>query len=402
MQRGTIYHEYQSGGKTIRLPNWVLKYRVHQGGKVVNKSATLCAVNGSMHHDLCNFVGEHRSEKTLDQVRTAILSTVNAQNKDAAVGRESDMRVVDFWSQRYVPYCSDVLPVTKKSRKKASTVRSYKQIWQQHLVDHFGDTTLRQYVPTMGTRFLRTLISTQNRNTISHIKALMGSIFELAKLDERITTNPMRDVQFPKDAVAPNATRHYTMEQAEDIISALVDHVDAQLVMSLLCFLGLRPSECAALRWEDFDAEQVHIRRGLVRRIIDTPKSASSVASLPLIDQVRVPLLLWNQACGSPKEGWLFPAKSGDLPIDISNLARTVIIPICKAAHIEWKGLHAGRRGCCTAVIESTNGNYAVAQALLRHKSMKTTLDVYKKAITANGFKAGMAQFQKALTEGGK
>jgi integrase len=290
--------------------------------------------------------------------------------------------------------------VTGKSRKKASTVRSYKQIWQQHLAGHFGETTLRQYVPTMGTRFLRTLVEKQNRNTIAHIKALMGSIFRLAMDDERIKTNPMHDVQFPKDAVAPQATRHYTMEQAENIVSALIDHVDCQLVMSLLCFLGLRPSEVAGLRWEDFDSEQVHIRRGFVRGIIDTPKSASSIASLPLIDAVLVPLLLWRQACGNPVDGWVFPSKAGDLPIDIGNLARTVIIPICKAAHIEWKGLHAGRRGACTAVIESTNGNYAVAQALLRHKSMKTTLDVYKKAITANGFKAGMAQFQKSLTEG--
>lgn len=402
MQRGTIYHEYKSGDKVVRLPNWILKYRAKEDGKTVNKSTTLCAVNGSQHHELCNHVGEHRSLKTLDQVRSAILSSVNAQNKDAVTGRESDMRVVDFWSQRYLPYCETVMASSGKPLKKASTVRSYRQIWQQHLVDHFADTTLRQYTPKTGTRFLRTLISTSNRNTISHVKALMGSIFRLAVSEERISTNPIHDVQSPQDAVAPATTRHYTMEQAENIISALIDHVDAQLIMSLLCFLGLRPSEAAALRWEDFDTESVSIRRGFVRGKIDTPKSASSVASLPLIDQVRVPLLLWQQACGSPKSGWLFPAKSGDLPIDIGNFARGVIIPVCKSVGIEWLGLHAGRRGCCTAVIESTNGNYAVAQALLRHKSMKTTLDVYKKAITTNGFKNGMAAFQKSLTEGSK
>lgn len=402
MQKGSVYHEYKSGGKVVRLPNWILKFRAKEDGKTVNKSCTLCAVNGTMHHELCNHVGEHRSLKTLDQVRAAILSSVNAQNKDAVTGRESDMRVVDFWSQRYLPYCETVMQSSGRPLKKASTVRSYRQIWQQHLVDHFGDTTLRQYTPKTGTRFLRTLIGTSNRNTISHIKALMGSIFRLAVSEERISTNPIHDVQSPTDAVAPATTRHYTMEQAENIISALIDHVDAQLLMSLLCFLGLRPSEAAALRWEDFDTESVSIRRGFVRGKIDTPKSASSVASLPLIDQVRVPLLLWSQACGSPKDGWLFPASSGDLPIDISNLARTVIVPICKKVGIEWKGLHAGRRGACTAIIEATNGNYAVAQALLRHKSMKTTLDVYKKAITQNGFKNGMAQFSKSLTDGSK
>jgi hypothetical protein len=51
---------------------------------------------------------------------------------------------------------------------------------------------------------------------------------------------------------------------------------------------------------------------------------------------------------------------------------------------VTWKGLYAGRRGACT-VIEATGGNYAVAQELLRHKTMDTTLRVYKKQITPQG-----------------
>ncbi len=68
-----------------------------------------------------------------------------------------------------------------------------------------------------------------------------------------------------------------------------------------------------------------------------------------------------------------------------------------KASTVAWKGLYAGRRGACTAVIEATGGNYAVAQALLRHKTMDTTLRVYKKQITPQGLLAGMQHFQKTL-----
>jgi len=60
-----------------------------------------------------------------------------------------------------------------------------------------------------------------------------------------------------------------------------------------------------------------------------------------------------------------------------------------KASTVMWKGLYAGRRGACTAVIEAAGGNYAVAQALLRHKTMDTTLRVYKKQITPQGLLAG-------------
>ena len=61
------------------------------------------------------------------------------------------------------------------------------------------------------------------------------------------------------------------------------------------------------------------------------------------------------------------------------------------------KGLYASRRGACTAIIEATGGNYAVAQAVLRHKTMDTTLRVYKKQITPQGLLAGMKQFQKSV-----
>ena len=63
---------------------------------------------------------------------------------------------------------------------------------------------------------------------------------------------------------------------------------------------------------------------------------------------------------------------------------------IPKKTKIEWKGLYSGRRGACTAVIDATGENYAVAQALLRHKSMTTALNVYKKAITPTAFRSGM------------
>jgi len=51
-------------------------------------------------------------------------------------------------------------------------------------------------------------------------------------------------------------------------------------------------------------------------------------------------------------------------------------------------------------VIENTNSNYAVAQALAGHKSMTTTLTVYKKAVTPEGFAKGMKQYERRLLKG--
>jgi integrase len=251
----------------------------------------------------------------------------------------------------------------------------------------------------MGTAFLQTLTGTQGKNTLRHIKALGSSLFKRAVIEQRIKTNPWHDVAFPDDAVESERTKHYTLEEAEDIISALVDHVDCQLVMAFSCFLGLRPGEIAALRWEDIDSDglnpEVHVRRSVVRGIVGTPKTAESVASLPLIDLVRLPLTLWREKCGNPKEGWVFPSRSRkETPINLHDVIERTIVPVLKEKGLIWKSLYAGRRGACTMTIEATNGNYAVAQALLRHRSMATTLNVYKKAITPDAFRAGMKLLQ--------
>lgn len=183
------------------------------------------------------------------------------------------------------------------------------------------------------------------------------------------------------------------------------------LVIALSCFLGLRPGEIAALDWSDFDTESVYIRRSVVRGIVGTPKTDESIATLPLIDQVRVPLERWRASSQNPREGWVFPSRN-DTPVDLHNLIARVIRPhiegvercvecdrVPKKTKVEWKGLYAGRRGACTAVIEATGGNYAVAQALLRHKSMATTLNVYKKAITPEAFRSGMKLLEAAATK---
>ena len=128
------------------------------------------------------------------------------------------------------------------------------------------------------------------------------------------------------------------------------------------------------------------------------------MAPVPIIDHVRVPLELWRRKSEATGDGdWVI----ADLP----NMLNRVILPHVKgekecvrcgttpkASTVKWKGLYAGRRGACTAIVEATNGNYAVAQAVLRHKTMDTTLRVYKKQITPQGLVAGMRLFQKSLT----
>src|SRR5215469_11017612 len=313
-----------------------------------------------------------------------------------------DLSVVDFWEKVYLPYCEKEW---KGTGMRASTLSGYKQLWKHHLKDHFGTHMLQGYTADNACRFLSSLKTKHGKNTLKHIRALASAMFSEAVERGLRDDNPWK-VKLPKDCKETEATKHYTMEEAENLISALVDHVDAQLVLALSCFLGLGPAEIAGLQWADFDPDWINIRRNKpvhAKGKVGPPKTAERAAPVPIIDHVRVPLELWRAKCENPHgETWVI----SDLP----NMLNRVILPHVKglkpcvrcgktpeASNVQWKGLYAGRRGAVTAVIEATSGNYAVAQAMARHKSMTTTLNVYKKQITPDAFKAGMNLFQKSL-----
>jgi integrase len=311
-----------------------------------------------------------------------------------------DMPVTEFWEHYYLPYCEKEW---KGTGMRATTVRGYKQVWNQHLKKHFGTITLQKYTADNARRFLSGLKTKQGKNTLKHIRALASAMFSEAIERNMRADNPWH-VKLPKDSKETKATEHYTMEEAENLISALVDHVDAQLVLALSCFLGLGPAEIAGLQWGDIDADWIHIRRNKPSHgKVGPPKTKERMAPVPIIDSVRVPLELWRSKCENPNgENWVI----ADLPNMINRVIKPHIIgkkecdrcnEIPKAANVTWKALYAGRRGAVTAIIEATNGNFAVAQRIARHKTMDTTLRVYKKQITDQGLLAGMEQFQKSL-----
>jgi integrase len=341
--------------------------------------------------------------KSAKAVQALAADHMRGVNSAVAPTPSSLLTVVEFWEKHYLPYCETGW---KGTGMRASSIKGFKQVWKQHLKDHFGTITLQQYTAKMARGFLQSLKTKQGKNTLKHIRSLASAMFSDAIESDLLNgANPWK-VNIPKDCKESEPTQHYTMEEAENLISVLVEHVDAQLVVALSCFLGLGPAEISGLQWGDVDADWIHIRRNKpAHGVVGAPKTKERQAPLPTIDQVRVPLELWRAKCAATGDGdWVI--------VDLPNMTNRVIKPhviggrMCercektpKASGVTWKGLYAGRRGAITAIIEATGGNYAVAQALARHKSMTTTLNVYKKQITTQGFVTGMQTFQKSLTK---
>ncbi len=374
IQKGHIYEA--SGAFYVRY--WATEI-VARHPKRVQRSERLC-FKDEKHYAV--------KAKAVKLLRDKFMLMVNSQNPCRV--NQRDIAIADFWELTYLPFV--------ESNLRPSTVVGYRQIWNQHLRIHFAQRTLREYRTYIGSQFLTGLTKTQGRRTLAHIRSLASGIFSHAVNTGLLESNPWHDVKILGKVKAPGSTPFYTLDEIEDIISALADHPQCQLIMALAFFVGLRPSEIAGLKWQDFDARWVHVRRAVVRGDVGETKTPESVASLPLIAPVQIPLKLWRKQCGNPSEGWVFQNRSGR-PAELRELGRRIIVPVLTEKKIPWKGLYAGRRGAGTALTELT-GSALAAQQILRHKNLAVTTGFYVKEMPAVGL-SGMKLLEAAAKNGG-
>jgi|SRR5271154_229594 len=239
---------------------------------------------------------------------------------------------------------------------------------------HFGTMALQDYKAPLMTNFLTALAKTLRPRTLDRIKWLASAIFAHAVATGHCDSNPIRDAKVLGNTLGNGDTKSYTLEEMENVISALVDYVEAQLVMVLSFFAGLRKGEIQGLQWNDIDADYIHVRRAFSRGVAGPPKSKNALGSIPIIQPVRGLLQLWRAK--NPDGVWVFQNTEGGA-LHLDHFAAEVIRPALRNAGIEWKGFHAGRRGLGTELRQIT-GNSTAGRDFLGHATTQVTEAQYE------------------------
>jgi integrase len=341
---------YQEGHLVKRFGGWHVRYYVTENGQRKQKSHRLCDDQQTKSR-----VKELRDVYMREQVNIGVQNT-------------GPMGVGDFWDKEYLPF------IESNNNVKPSTLHGYKQVWNKHLKSHFGTTHLTDYKTPMMTNFLTNLAKTLRPRTLDCIKWLASAIFAHAVATGNCEFNPIRDAKVLGKTLAHGDTKSYTLEEMENVITALVDNVEAQLVMALSFFAGLRKGEIQGLQWSDVDNKFIHVRRAFSRGVVGEPKSKRALRAVPIIQPVQIPLLLWKSKAG---EGvWVFTNTEGNA-WDMADFANKHINPALKEAGIEWKGLHAGRRGLGTE-LRAITGDSTAGRDVLGHSTTRTTEQHYE------------------------
>jgi integrase len=229
------------------------------------------------------------------------------------------------------------------------------------------------------------------------IRNLMSAIFRhgmryefLPRTEE---ANPMKYVrQGGKRQTIPTVLE---VDQFQKLFGALAQRERTMVLVD--CGSGLRRGELIGLKWDDIDLvkKQMHIRRSVVDMIAGRVKTEESRKALPLDDFLIEELLAWYRITPykSP-EDWVFTsdsaragAKRGRQPYWPSSIMRRFIQPVGRRLGIGNIGWHTFRH-TYSSLLHANGEDPKVVQELLRHASIKVTMDVYTQAVTATKRKA--------------
>jgi integrase len=174
-------------------------------------------------------------------------------------------------------------------------------------------------------------------------------------------------------------------DEIQALVAALRDPCRTAVIFALST--GLRCSELFALKWLDFNWEQltVLVRRAIVDGVVGEVKTKYSQSGLPLDPALAELLFAWKRRSDFREEAdWVFasPQKAGELPLRSTAMLETQIKPAAEAANLGMRiGWHTFRHSY-SSMLRQLGVDVKVQQELLRHADIRTTMNMYTQAVS--------------------
>ncbi len=363
-QKGYVFHRGNS---------WFVRYYdTDATGKRVQKCEKLKVAYG----------GEYRTRRSVQPFIDEILAPLNS----GLLNPQATMLVTEFVDTIYLPQ------YVEKQLRPAS-LKQYRDVWSNHLKNRMGKLTLRSFRTVHGEQMLADVAAKAKlgRSSLRHCKAFLSGAFKQAKrLGILDGINPVMDVSIPRVPEPEEDTYAYNLSEIRTMLAV---PEPARTVVLTAAFTGLRKSELRGLTWDNFNGEELSVKRSVwgTKKLAEKLKPGSSVwggvanepktkrsrACIPVVKQLADALEAHRLRMGILAQPNLpiFQAGNGQ-PLNLDNLARRVIAPVAK-----WHGWHGFRRGLATN-LHALGVDDKTIQAILRHSNIGITQNIYIKSVS--------------------
>jgi integrase len=285
----------------------------------------------------------------------------------------------------------------EKMPTRYSTRRSYECWISGHILPKWGVCPLTDLQARPVELWLGSLTLAPKSKV--HIRGLLRKLWDYCMWRGDIPTqrNPMELVHITGASKRTYQPRSLTAEEFQQFVAELSEPFCA---IALLCVcLGLRISECLALRWSDVDwlNNKLKVERGIVRQHIADTKTEGSRKQMSVDRTLLEALTTWRQTTQFGADGdFIFasPVQLGALPWSYPWVWN-VFQKAATAANIGKLATHTMRH-TYRSWLDAAGTSIAVQQKLMRHSDIRTTLNVYGDVVTdemaqANAKVAGIA-----------
>lgn len=323
----------------------------------------------------------------------------------------------------------------KANGLEASTVESYQQHLDDHIVPYIGAVKLSQLtVPSVRNFMDRLRTDGRSPAMVKRVVGDLGSILSDAQERGEVAQNVVRSLSKRRKRLEAERRKKGKLKVGVDIptpaeIKALIAHLQGRWRPLLLTaiFAGLRASEIRGLRWEDVDLKRaaLHVRQRADKfKKIGKPKSEAGERVLPIPPILVNALREWKLACPKSDLGLVFPTGAGEIEYH-SNIVTRGLAPVLVASGVtvpmldkhgkrvtdddgkplvaaKYTGLHALRHFYASWCINRKEDGglglpLKIVQHRLGHSSIQMTADTYGHLFPSGDDGAELAAAERAL-----
>jgi integrase len=339
---------------------------------------------------LCDKSDLYRSWADVEPLIERVLAGINGEAELVS----GQLTLTQFVEEHYLPWARD--------NRAAPSFNSYERIWKRLWKPQIGNIRLANLstadVSKVLTHAAKTGLASRTSGlasrTLSHAKWFLSAVFRFAISSGVVPKNPVPDAQWLVKVARVQRQTEYGLEQVLAML-AILEPLDlrAAVAVAMCYFAALRPAEARGLKWEDYDGQELNIRRTVWRDKVGETKTEGSAASVQVIEPLRG---LLERLRAQTADGYILQSHVGN-PLSLDSLNGRLIAPALKRAGIAWHGYYPCRRGI-SSLLTNSSRNIQNATGILRHANSATTLRHYTQP-QKESMKAAMKVIEEMATK---